>query len=373
MAIYKRGGYWHYEFSVRGERRRSSTRIQATTDKPPANVKAFVKRERERAALGSSDRAGLTIEQAAGRWFIAKVAGKKSEKTTAQRLEIALRLIGPDTLVAAIDSPEVEAAIQARRLEKTRQGRAPTDSTVNRDLIDTTLRPILRYTKRVLKQPVHDIEWSELRRREPTERTRTFTPAEMKAWRDALPEWHRPVFDFISRYGVRLREAFFDPGQFDGERITLKAVDRKNRREHVLPILSSDVADIASRAARARAAKLETIWFREMPWGELRPIHWRAFQSASKAAQTVAKVKDARPAHDLRHHAATAAMRRGGNLAAVKRLLGHDNIQSTMRYAHADDTDVLEALGESAPAPEVGVGRLHRRGSPRTPPADAAD
>lgn len=37
-------------------------------------------------------------------------------------------------------------------------------------------------------------------------------------------------------------------------------------------------------------------------------------------------------------------MKGTGNLAAVKRMLGHENIASTMRYAHVDDEDVLSAL-----------------------------
>lgn len=351
MAVFKRGGYWHYDFVLDGERYRGSTRLPATTEKPPANVRNHVKAIRERAIVGELSRGALTIMDAAEKWFAARALGKKSAQTTVFRISIMLRHIGRDTLVPAIDDAAIEGAIQSRRLEPIHKGsktvRFPANATVNRDIIDT-LRPILRYAKRYLRQNTSDIEWTDLRLEQPRERVREFTAEEMVAWKAKLPAWHWPIVEFMARYGTRLRETFFAPGAFDGERVVIAAADRKNARTHVLPILPEHRPDIAARAARARAAGLDTIWFREIEAdGEraLQPIHWRAFQSASKKALGLAGVKDARPAHDLRHHAATMALRRSNNLGAVKRLLGHDNIQSTMRYAHSDEADVLKALG----------------------------
>lgn len=342
MSVYKRGDVYHYDFTVNGARYRGSTQLRGKT--------AARKREeqiKEQAALGSLGRAVPSIEDAAARWFQARIAGRKSEKTVAQRLEIALRLIGPHTLVTLIDTPEIEDAMQRRRVETTRQGRAPTNSTVNRDLIDTTLRPVLRYCRKVLKVPgLADIEWADLKQPEPRERTRTFTPVEMKAWREALPEWHRPVFDFLALYGVRLREAFFplDAIDIENRRVTIR--QRKNGKAHVVRLTDDTARDLAARLSRAEAATLDTVWFREMKTsGKLTAIHWRGFQSASKAALVAAGITDARPAHDLRHHAATAVLRAPkGNLKTVQKLLGHENIASTARYAHADDDDVLDAL-----------------------------
>ena len=48
--------------------------------------------------------------------------------------------------------------------------------------------------------------------------------------------------------------------------------------------------------------------------------------------------------HDLRHTSATRVVRKTGNLNTVKQLLGHEDIKTTQRYAHADTKDVLEAL-----------------------------
>ncbi len=340
MSLIKRGDVWHYDFTVKGIRYRGSTGHRSKTA-------ARREEERQRADVVAgvpAARKVLSIREAADKWFASRAADKKSATTTALRLEIMLRHIGADTPLDAIAEPEIEEALQARRVEKTRQGRAPTNSTVNRDIIDTTLRPVLNYAGRVLKQPVASISWKDLRLAEPRGRERTFTGAEIDAWRAALPEWHRPVFDFVSRYGLRLREAFFPIDWFDPEAGRIVLRNRKNGGGQNIRLLDEDARRMAAMYGRAKAANLPTLWFREMRDGRLRAIHWRGFQSASASAGRKASIADARPVHDLRHHAATVLVRNTGNLHAVKELLGHDSIQSTMRYAHAHEDDVFNAL-----------------------------
>jgi integrase len=345
MSLYKRGEFWHFEFVLDGERHRGSTGERSKT-RARAVEEDQRRAIRDRAKLGKAPAEVLTLQAVADKWFAARAEGRKSAATTAIRVEIAVRLAGPYTLISDLDAPEIADAMQARRLQRTRQGRLPANATVNRDLIDTTLRPILRYAKRVLKQPVNDIEWSELRLPEPKERVRQFTPEELAAWADHLPSWHLPVRDFLGRYGVRLKEAFFPLDAVNTEtwEITVRGPQRKNGRPHVIPLLPEDARDIAARLGRAKSAGLNTIWFRELKNGTLRPVHWRGYQSAAKSALAKAGITDARPAHDLRHHAGTAAMRASGNLKVVQALLGHENIQSTARYAHANQSDVRAAL-----------------------------
>jgi integrase len=59
--------------------------------------------------------------------------------------------------------------------------------------------------------------------------------------------------------------------------------------------------------------------------------------------------------HDLRHSAATAALRRGASLVAVKGMLGHSNLSITSRYLHTDDAEVsgIARLMEQGAAAEA--------------------
>ncbi|MDE0410473.1 MAG: tyrosine-type recombinase/integrase [Alphaproteobacteria bacterium] len=57
-----------------------------------------------------------------------------------------------------------------------------------------------------------------------------------------------------------------------------------------------------------------------------------------------AELRDAR-LHDLRHTMASHAVMNGVPVPVVSRLLGHSNVQMTLRYAHLADRDI-EAAAE---------------------------
>ena len=48
--------------------------------------------------------------------------------------------------------------------------------------------------------------------------------------------------------------------------------------------------------------------------------------------------------HDLRHTFASHAAMNKETLPMIGRLLGHGNVQTTARYAHLDDSHLLEAV-----------------------------
>lgn len=353
MSLYKRRDVWHYDFTVNGRRYRGSTEQLSKTA-----ARKVEERERERRAMGRSHEAVPSLREAARQWFRSRAEGRRSVTTIAQRVKIMLACIDGSLPVTEVGTRDIEEAIQKRRLHTTRQGKAPTNSTVNRDIVDTTLRPILRYCEEILELPVRKIAWQRVKLPEPKERDRQFTDAEMTAWRAALAPGHQEVFDFISKYGVRLREAFFPPEAYDPEmgRVFLRV--RKNGKPHSIRLTPDDAAAMTARYGRAVAAGLVTVWFRETSEG-IAPIAWRGFQSASQAAIKAAGITDARPVHDLRHHAATAMMRRSGNMKVVQKMLGHESWHSTARYAHVDDADVFEALchayGTNAPEDDKSV------------------
>lgn len=344
MSVYKRGDVWHYDFTVKGERHRGSTGFKAK-----AKAERWVEQYRDDLKLGTpAQRKIHTVGQAADKWFASRIAGLKTEITVAQRLKILFRHLDRNTAVTDIGSREIEDAILSRRLEPIRQSSAdnpryPMNATVNRDLIDSTLRPILNYAEETLEEAVKRIKWSRLRLKEPKGRVRNFTAEEMSAWLAHLPEWHRPLYAFIARYGVRLAEAFFPPSAVNVEACEVVLFDTKNGLDHALQILEEDMALLAARKARAMKAGLDTIWFRDLG-GELEPIHWRGFQSASREALDKAGITNARPVHDLRHHAATELHRATGNIKLVQDLLNHQDIASSARYAHTNKDDLRKAL-----------------------------
>ena len=73
--------------------------------------------------------------------------------------------------------------------------------------------------------------------------------------------------------------------------------------------------------------------------------------------------------HDLRHTKGTRALRATGNLKAVQKLLGHADITTTSRYAHALEDDVrammLASESRNSPEPATVTALKKRAGSTR--------
>lgn len=335
--LYRRGKFWHYEFTHNGERFRKSTGQISKTK--AAEVE---RRERDRVALGLTDQKATTIEAAAQSWWHHRGQYLKSSVTVAYRLETLKSCMDFKADIETLTTGDVADAMAARRCQITHNKRLPTPSTVNRDVIDT-LRPIHRHAKKILGARVQEIDWGEVRLKEPRERVREFTRAEVEAIFQNTPEHYHDLIRFLARYAVRLSEAFFPLANFDRDEGRIFLRERKGGIPHTLPLLDEDRRLLAVRATRAQAAGLNTVWYRQER-GELQPIRPSAFQSALRKAYQRAGIEDARPAHDWRHHGATQFVRRTGNLKAAQRLLGHENIATTARYAHASENDVLDGL-----------------------------
>lgn len=350
MSVYKRGDIWHFDYTYKGDRQRGSTGF-----KRKADAEGFVEAHRRALVLGIASPSQVpTVGEVADKWFASRIATKKTATTVAQRLGILFRHLDRNLPVNQVSPSVIEDAILSRRREPIRQGakknpRPPAPATVNRDMIDTTLRPVLAYAEE-MEHPVKRIAWGKLRMQEPQGRVPIRTDDEIARWRAGLPEWHRPLFDFLKRYGPRLREAFFHPSALNIEAAEVYLLNTKNGRDHALILLEEDLPDLAARKTRAEAAGLETIWFKE-EGGKLVPIHWRGFQSASKEALRLAGIIGARPAHDLRHHAATTLARDSGSLRLVQQLLNHQNIASSARYSHVTKDDLRTALRHASVTP----------------------
>jgi integrase len=79
--------------------------------------------------------------------------------------------------------------------------------------------------------------------------------------------------------------------------------------------------------------------------GERYPITYSGLDTAWKRfGPRKAGIEDFR-LHDLRHTAATRLLKGGkANMKVVQRLMRHEDIATTAKYAHAYDEDVLEAM-----------------------------
>lgn len=358
MSVYKpkNSPYFHFDFVKDGRRVHGSTGVESRRA-----AEAFERKKRLDLADGRLDAPALmTLDDAAGRWWQEHGKDLDSAADVERRLEVAITLVGPSTRLCDITTARVSEAIEKRRAMSFARGAGkkakrflPSNSTVNRDMIDTTLRPILRRAKkRWGAVGLPEIDWGELRLAQPKAKAIEFSDSEFEAIFDEVrPHWH-DFIRFSSRYGPRLSEMFFplaalDVDNRESARVTLR--DRKGDDDHIIPLLPEDAAMLAARAGRAKAAKLDTVWFRELRSGKLLALTYSGAESAIRRAMTTTGLrasKGARGPHDLRHNGGMKMLRATGNLRLTQRLLGHASIQSTLVYAHAMEEDVRAGLAQ---------------------------
>lgn len=367
---------WLYDFVIDGRRFHGST--GQTTRK---GAEAYEARRRREIAEGKDERAEITLDLAAGRWFRDVGQHNRTADDIKRRIKTVLRLLGKDTPIEDIKSAHVLDAIQRRRDENVVNAAAEISaskrakrgavvatkkvsaSTVNRDIIDT-LRPILRHAEEVYELSLPRIPWRKLRLKEPPPIVQEFSNAQIKAWSDQLGDVERIFLAIALTYGPRLGELFFPPsalklddpnnpilelGRYKGRDVR---ESRKDGSLHNVPLLPDHARVLAVLASRATAAKLDVIWFDEDEEGRLHEISYWGMTSRLRGAAKRAGLGDIRRLlHGMRHHAGTQLLRRTNNLIVAQRTLGHRQIATTQRYAHANDADVRAGL--------EAVSRLH--------------
>jgi integrase len=89
--------------------------------------------------------------------------------------------------------------------------------------------------------------------------------------------------------------------------------------------------------------------------GRLPDSHVTDLQAPWRRIRAKAGLADVR-IHDLRHTYASNAVSNGMPIQMVGRLLGHTQLQTTMRYAHLADDPVRRAAEENAARLEALVG-----------------
>lgn len=366
MSVYKpaKSRFWQYDFVYKGRRFHGSTGQQSR--RAAETIERKLRLDAAEGRLGEASQ--LTLDQATGKYWIEHGQHRGDAVDTERRLARLLTLIPKTMPLADITTAVVSEAIQKRRGQTYKKGMdrrlkdgtvkkakeyAPSNATVNRDVIQT-LRPILRRARTHWgARGLPEIAWADLALSVPRETVRVYSREERDAWTSELGPTEAFALRLLLRYGLRLGELFFPPHAFepDGPRLAWMK-GRKLDVSHTVPLLEEDALEIAARVGRAVAAGLETIWFDELPpkrEGEpprLTPITYYGMQARLRSSSKRAKIRQGRVIHGARHHAGTMAQRATGNIKVTQRLLGHLDPKSTNRYVHAMDEDVLRALEE---------------------------
>lgn len=306
----------------------------------------------------------MTFDQAAGRWWREVGINRGDAADVERRLTRLIALIGKGTTLANINQTTVSEAIEARKTQGMRRAASkdakvyfPSNSTINRDVIET-LRPVLRRAKTHWcptgsTHGLPEINWGELRLSEPRGLSRSYSEREQDRWLAAATELEVGLaLEMLLDYGLRLGELLFGLDHLGGEVETPVLVLQKGRKRDVRLEVALTVdhgRQLAARAARARLAELDTVWFVQDGLNrdgteKLAPMTYAMLEYRLSKAADMAGIPGGRRIHGARHHAGSAMLRDTKNLKAVQSLLGHATIQSSQRYTSVLNSELREAI-----------------------------
>lgn len=383
MSVYrpKNSPFYHFDFVVRGHRVHGST---GSADRREAEAieRAEKKRVKDAAA---ADRGGadMTMDVAADRYWL-EVGQHSKERALLDDIQRLVDWIGPATPLSAIDD-DVLARLVARRRGEPRMGRPAlglvSSATVNRTVTEL-LRRILTRARKTWKRPLPDEpDYAAHILREPRERVREMRFDEEGRIEEVERADYRAARLFAQATGLRRREVVnLTWTQVDFGAGVIRVVG-KGDEPHVLPITPEITALLwplrghhPTRVFTFVAAKTWTNpkTGAKTVRGRRYPITEQGWASTFRRTAAKAGVTDLR-LHDLRHTAGTRTLRASKNLKAVQSMLGHRDIATTMKYAHAVLDDVAEAMSARPTDEQARRAAFEAREESRKDPGARAD
>ncbi|WP_374939321.1 tyrosine-type recombinase/integrase [Mesorhizobium sp. NBSH29] len=362
-----RDSVYSYDFQFRGRRFSGST---GKTSKREAQLVEKLRREEAKAAF-DEERAAfspeITIEAAAARYWEEVGQHHRNAATTLWSLEWLIAHFGRTTMMHDISESKIASMVAKRRGELVPSRRKPgriystpeirkriSPATVNRT-VTQPLREIMIRAGKTWGSKVQAVRWADHLLKEPQERVREARPDEEGAIMHRLERGYDVAVEFAFITGCRRMEIVgleWSRVDFFGRQITVLG---KGGRSRVIPmtkalfeLLWAQQGHHATRVFTYVAKRTVKHSGRELHRGKRYAVTDSGLKSAMRRAIDNANVQNFR-FHDTRHTAATRVLRKS-NLRVVQELLGHQDIATTTKYAHAMKEDVRDAM-ESAAMP----------------------
>lgn len=368
MALYKprqSSKTWWYEFTIGGRRVREDS---GATNKREAmaaetDARAAARRQAaEQAEIARRFKGGeITFADARDRFMLEHGQFLAKANEYQRGLDWVGLKFGEDRLLSEMDNAEIRRLVGLKRSEASQAGanrnkgttpkyaepKKLSSATVNRDLV-VPLRQITRMARQLWNCAAPDIQWKLHMLKERGEIKREATPAEEEALLSELDRGYGVAIEFGLLSGCRLAEIVtldwskvnFFAGELyitgKGDKTRTLPMTRKIRELLEAQRGLHPVYVFTYEAARTRKAD-------GLVRGRRYPITYSGLTSRWRRGTASAGVVGLR-IHDTRHTAATRTLRAGKNLRAVKEMLGHASIATTLKYAHVLTDDIRTAM-----------------------------
>ncbi len=361
MSVYKRPGKetYSYDFQCGGARFSGDTRKTSKREAEKVEKTARDEAKQELLLAKQTNSQHMTFGYAVKRYWNEVAQHHASPETSLRNLEWLQKKLGAATALHKITDETVASLIALRRSETphnvtNKLTGCVSNGTVNRT-VTQPLRHILNLARSVWKGSVADVCWSRHMLREPQERIREASIREEAALLDKLSRGYDIALAFAFATGCRRMEILglrWDHIDFDGARIT---VNGKGNKTRTLP-MTSRIREILEACVGHHDSKvftyaaLRTDKRKGLIRGKRYPVTEAGLKTAFRRAVPKAGVVNFR-FHDARHTMATRTLRKS-NIRVVQQMLGHEDVTTTAKYAHAVMSD-LEAAMEAATPTQI--------------------
>jgi len=332
MAVYRRGKTWWFVFEFRGRKIQESSGFR--------NKTAAIRAEAKRRTDLQERRAGFVKLKQAPKFdvfaeeFLEWSKQQHRPKTHglhAWNCKTLKRFFGGKYL-DEITTEMVENFKSVRKHEvrkKAKDARLITGTTVNRAL--ETLKAMFYQAERMgyfVKNPVVGVQMF----RQPLDSMRVITFDEQASYLAEASQPLRDIAEIMLDTGMRPGEVFrIKVENIDFKQMTIFNPFGKTKAARRAIPMTDNVASLLQRRVK-EAGRLATSFVFPSPHNVQMPIG--SVKKAHQAAMDRADIKDRFRLYDLRHTFATRAAASGMNLPTLAAILGHANIQMTMRYVH---------------------------------------
>lgn len=335
---------WYENFTVNGHRFRGCLE---TDDKAQAEIIAA--KRRSDALLGklTGEKPGISLSQALGRYLLEHGQYLASADDIRRMGKVLIAAFGKHKLLAEITAAELTTYAARRRA-------GLSNRSVNAEL--EHLRAVIGRARKLWGLATPEISWADLLLEEAGERQKILAAEEEERLFEELRPDHHAFVRFALLTGVRLAnvvELEWRQVDWQARVISFRVKSKKPGGElHYVPMTAGVAAILSLERGRHPVRVFTYVCERNrhdpktglmQRKGERYPFTHDGWRKVWDKAREAAGVKDIR-FHDLRHTAATRALRAHRNLKTVQRMLGHRDIVTTLRYTRSDVEDVRAAM-----------------------------
>lgn len=277
-------------------------------------------------------------------WYVNKIKATKTARTIKNyKSDVTVHLLG---WLGNIQIREIQRS-HADMLIQRMKGEGYSHRSVNKILI--RLKQILNYAVEEQLLALNPLNrFPELK--EPPKRDVYLTAKEIQQLLIANnQEWIYPLLVLAVNTGMRLGELSglcwdrvnFEQGLIEVTRTQTREglqETTKNHLKRIVPMNETVMGLLRDLMRQQRHPQYVLVNDRGKPF-DVNHVSQRSYKQALKRA----KVSNVR-FHDLRHTFASHFMMNGGNIYDLQKILGHTEMEMTMRYAHLSPTHLREAI-----------------------------